>query len=68
MLPYWDLRPPQLQIFILSYGTRHDILLVERTLRSIQEPLVSSSLAESLLHKHAPPAWHASILACRVHS
>lgn len=68
MLPYWDLRPPQLQIFILSYGTRHEILLVERTLRSIQELLVSSLLVEPLLHKHAPPAWYVSILACRVHS
>lgn len=68
MLPYWDLRPPQSQIFILSYGTKNEILLVEWTLHSVQKLLVSSLLAEALVHTHAHPARHASILACRVHS
>lgn len=68
MLPYWDLQPPQSQIFILSYSTGHQILLVEWTLHSIKELLVSSMLAEPLLHKHAHPAWHVSFLAYRVDS
>lgn len=61
---HWDLQPPQLQVFVLDFEP--DINTPLGRWPEIQ--LVLLTIAEPLLHKQEHPAWHVSILACRVDS